>query len=138
MAASIVSLACHPPFVQSASLPQSLLPIVEWAGACAKTPLSAVRTNDHEGGALATARDTNRIFSPLDPIHPGTLQGRLDDFARNQGGRRLGTIHLELPAPYSGLHRHWLFVVQKLALRHAPRHCQHRKKHEERTNLAHR
>ena len=104
---------------------------MELAGTCAKTSLSAVRTNDHEGGAFAAAGDTDGIFSPLDPIHKGALQGRLDNFARNYGGRRLGTIHLELPATHGGLHRHRLFAVQKLALGHAPRYRQRRQKHEE-------
>jgi hypothetical protein len=103
-----------------------LLPIVESAGACAKTSFAAIWTNDDEGGAFATAGDANRIFGSLDAIHKGPLQGRLDDFARNHGGCRLLAIHLELSAVHGSLHRQCLFAVQKLALCGAPHYRQHR------------
>ena len=49
-------------------------------------PGSDILMARRKSGALAVdPPPPNRIFNPLEPIHPGALQSRLADFTRNQG-----------------------------------------------------
>jgi hypothetical protein len=102
-----------------------LLPIVEPAGACGKTALPSIWTDDDVGVAFSTASHADRIFSPLDPIHPGPLEGGLDDFSRNNGGGHLLTVHLELRTAHRRLRRTKLIIVQKFGLADAPYREEH-------------
>jgi hypothetical protein len=99
-----------------------LLPIgVESTGAGGKAALPSIWTDDDVGVAFSTASHADRIFSPLDPIHPGPLEGGLDNFSRNNDRCHLLTVHLELRAGNRCLRRIVLIIVQKFRLANAPR-----------------
>ena len=57
------------------------MPIVESSRAGGKTAIPVLRTNDDERLASAATGDADRVFGPLDPIHPGPLEGGLHDFS---------------------------------------------------------
>jgi hypothetical protein len=101
------------------------LPIVEAAGAGSKTAIPILGTNDDKRGAPSTATYADRIFSPLDPIHPRSLEGGLDNFSRNNDRCHLLTVHLELRAGDRCLRRIVLIIVQKFRLANAPRGEEH-------------
>jgi hypothetical protein len=98
-----------------------LLPIVESARARGKTAIPELRTHDDERFASAAAGDADRVFGPLDPIHPGPLEGGLHDFARNHHRGDLLAVHLELGAGHGCLRRTGLMMVQKFGLARASR-----------------
>ena len=56
------------------------LPIMESAGAGGKASASPFRANDDVGLSSSAAFNADRKLGPLDPVHKGTLQGRLDHF----------------------------------------------------------
>jgi hypothetical protein len=98
---------------------------MEAAGTGSKTAIPVLGTNDDKYRASSTPTYANGIFSPLDPIHPGSLEGRLDNFSRDNDRCHLLTVHLELCAGYRCLRRHALIIVQKFGLARAPRGEEH-------------
>src|SRR5262245_8922426 len=110
------------PYPQRVTCKPCLLPIVEATGAGCKTAVPILRANDDKRCALAAAADSYRIFSPLDPIHPWPLEGRLHHFARNDHGGHLLTVHLELGPGHGRLRRAWLLTIQEFCLAYAPGH----------------
>ena len=98
---------------------------MESAGAGGKTAIPVLRTNDDKRFASAAAGDTDRVFGPLDPIHPGPLEGGLHDFSRNNDRSDLLAVHLELCAGHCCLRRTGLMIVQKFGLARASRREEH-------------
>src|SRR5215510_12916898 len=101
---------------------------MEVARTGSKTAVPVLGTDDDTRGAPSTAGDADGIFGPLDPIHPGPLEGRLDNFSRDNDRGHLLTVHLELCTRYRCLRRNALIIVQKFGLAGAP--CREEERYE--------
>src|SRR5262245_17019641 len=113
------------------TMPQaSVLLADEAPGAGGEAPITFIRTDDDEGGALAAAGHADRVLRALDPVEQRPLHDRLYDLARQHGAGGPLAVHLELATRHRRLHRHALLAIEELALAYTPTGQQHHEHHE--------